>query len=296
MGALAAVSYWIGCAQCLNCELEKAAINILRSEKIARAAKIPWREATLKSLLSHLVYYYQGKIDLAHETSQQAVRLAEESGDIYSKAFAYSCHGISFFGKGSFQEAVELLSIGREFSERLNHDWWHPWSNQFLGEVYFEIGQYQKARDHYEKAAFLFDQHGTWPSSNIVSKIGLARTQILLNKEDVSLEALYGYANVAKGKLYEGWIRRYISEILLSMDEGRISEAEEWIKEAITSDNRNGTLFELGRDYSVYATILARKGEQSQAQESLHSAIDIFKECAAYGWVKKHEEELASFA
>jgi tetratricopeptide (TPR) repeat protein len=294
--ALAAVSYWLGCAQSMNCEFEKAAINIRRTEKIVRAAKIPWREATLKSLISHLVYYYQGRIDLANETSRQALRIAEESGDIYSKTFAYSCHGISCFGKGSFQEAVELLCIGREFSERLNHDWWHPWSNQFLGEVYFEIGQYQKARDHYEKAASLFDRFGTWPSHNIVSKMGLARIQILHNREEVNLEALYGYANVAKAKYCQGWIRRYISEILLSMHERRISEAEEWIKEAITADNRNGTLFELGRDYSVYAAILRRKGEESRARESLHSAIDIFKECGAEGWVKKYEEEMASLA
>jgi len=291
---LASVNYWIGCAQCLNCELEKAAINIGRTEKIVRAAKISWLEATLKSLLSHLVYYYQGRIDFAYETSRQAVRIAAESGDIYSKAFAYSCHGISCFGKGFFQEAVELLSIGREFSERLNHDWWHPWSNQFLGEVYFETGQYKKARDHYEKATSLFDRNGTWPSNNIVSKIGLARTQVLHNKEDVSLEAIYGYVKVVKAKLFEGWIRRYISEILLSMDEGRISEAEEWIKQAITADSRNGTLFELGRDYSFYAAILRRKGEKSEAQENLQSAIEIFKECGADGWVRKAEKELAT--
>jgi class 3 adenylate cyclase/tetratricopeptide (TPR) repeat protein len=293
MFTLASVSYWIGCAQCLNCELEKAAINIGRAGKIVRAAKIPWREATLKSLLSYFVYYCQGKIDLAHETSRQAVRIAEESGDIYSKAFAYSCHGISCFGKGSFQEAVEFLSIGKEFSERLNHDWWHPWSNQFLGEVYFETGQYQKAREYYYKATSLFNRNGTWPSNNIVSKIGLARTQVLHNKEDVSLEAIYGYIKVVKAKPFEGWIRRYISEILLNMDEGRISEAEEWIKQAITADSKNGTLFELGRDYSFYAAILRRKGEESEAQENLQSAIEIFKECGADGWAEKTELELS---
>jgi len=106
----------------------------------------------MKSLLSHLVYYYQGRIDLAYETSNEAVRIADESGDIFSKTFAYACHGISCFGKGSFQEAIEFLSIGRESSEKLDQYWWRPWSNHFLGEVYFEIGEYQKAGDHYAKA------------------------------------------------------------------------------------------------------------------------------------------------
>ena len=296
MAALAVASYWLGCAQALNCEFEEAGANIGRSEKIQRAAKIPWREATLKSLLSHLVYYSQGRIDLAHETSRQAVRIAEESGDIFSKTFAYCCHGISCFGRGSFQEAVELLSMGREFSEKLDQYWWKPWSNHCLGEVYFETGQYQKARDHYYKAASLFDHYGNWPSTTILSKIGLVRAQILNNEKDFNIETLYHFVSAARAKLYEGWIRRYMGEILLNMDEERISEAEEWINEAITADYENGTLFELGRDYLVYSAILRRKGEESQARESLHRAMEIFKGCGADGWEEKAEKELASLS
>ena len=296
MAALAVASYWLGCAQALNCEFEEASANIGRSEKIQRAEKIPWREATLKSLLSVFVYYNQGRIDLAHETSRQAVRIAEESGDIFSKTFVYCCHGISCFGRGSFHEALELLSIGREFSEKLYQYWWKPWSNHFLGEVYFETGQYQKARDHYYKAASLFDHYGNWASATILSKIGLVRAQILNNEKDFNPETLYGYVSAAKAKVYEGWIRRYMGEILLNMDEDRISEAEEWINRAITADSENGMLFELGRDYLVYSAILRRKGEESQAQESLHRATEVFKKCGADGWVEKTEKEMSSLS
>ena len=58
----------------------------------------------------------------------------------------------------------------------------------------------------------------------------------------------------------------------------------------------NRTLFEFGRDYLVYSTILRRKEEESQDQESLHRAIEIFKDCGADGWVKKYEEEMAAFS
>jgi tetratricopeptide (TPR) repeat protein len=292
MTNVAEVSYWLGCAHYLNCDFEKAEINIGRSIEISKAAKLLYVESTFKALLSHLVYYSQGKIDLAIKLSKEAVTIADASGDIWSKTFAYSAHGISCFGKGFFEEALEFLLKGREMSEKLDQYWWKPWSNHFLGEVYFEIGEYQKAQNHYEEAASLFSLYGNWPSSSTVSKIGLARAQIF-NEEDVNLEALYGYANVAKAKVYEGWLRRHVSEILLSMGETRISEAEKWIKEAITADNRNGTLFELGRDYWVCAAILKRKSEESQARESLHSALEIFKECGADGWVKKCEKELA---
>ena len=46
----------------------------------------------------------------------------------------------------------------------------------------------------------------------------------------------------------------------------------------------------------VYTTILRRKGEESQAQESFQRATEIFKECGADGWVKKYEEEMASLS
>jgi len=295
MMSLSVVSYWIGCAQHFTCEFEKAHINIGRSEKITRAANIRWRESTMKSLLSHLVYYYQGRIDLAYETSNKAVKIADESGDIFSKTFAYACHGISCFGKGSFQEAIKFLSIGEEFSEKLDQYWWKPWSNHFLGEVYFEIGQYQKATDHYAKAVSLFDRYGNWPSPTIVSRIGLARAKTMNNEEDLNLEALYSYVSKNKARLYEGWIRRYVAEVL-NMNEDITSEAEDWIRAAIAADEKNRVLFELGRDYSVYAAILKRKGEESLSLENLSRAIEIFKKCGAYGWIEKAEEEFASLS
>ena len=75
------------------------------------------------------------------------------------------------------------------------------------------------------------------------------------------------------------------------MDEDITSEAEDWIRAAIAADDKNGVLFELGRDYLVYAVILKRKGDQSKAKENLSKSIEIFKECGADGWVEKYEKE-----
>lgn len=116
------------------------------------------------------------------------------------------------------------------------------------------------------------------------------------NEQDFNLENLYGYISAVKAKVHEGWIRRYMGEILLNIDEERISEAEKWINEAITADNENGMLFELGRDYLVYSAILRRKGEESKAQESLHRATEVFKKCGADGWVEKNEKEISSLS
>jgi DNA modification methylase len=116
------------------------------------------------------------------------------------------------------------------------------------------------------------------------------------NERDIDLASLYGYVTENKLEVNDGWIRRNICEILLNFDDQQMPEAEDWIKKAIETDKRNGTMWNLGRDYTVYAELLKRKGDQTKAKENLNKAIDIFKECGAYGWVTKAEEELAALS
>ena len=56
--------------------------------------------------------------------------------------------------------------------------------------------------------------------------------------------------------------------------------------------HRIGMMFDLGRDYAVYAELLKRKGYLAQAEENLNKAIEIFRECGADWWVKKAQEAL----
>jgi tetratricopeptide (TPR) repeat protein len=118
-----------------------------------------------------------------------------------------------------------------------------------------------------------------------------------MNKEkDVNLDTLYTFAERNKVKLTEGWVQRYIGEILLNIDDRHKSESEHWIQKAIEADQRNRMMFNLGRDYALYADLFKRKGDRPKARESLGKAIEIFKECGADGWVEKYEKELAAFA
>lgn len=292
MPAIATASFWLGNAQHFNCEFGKAEINIRATYHIIKGAGISWRAATVKSCLGYFVYYNQGRVDLAYETTRKGVKIAEKSGDIFSKTFAFSCHGISCFGKGLFEESLDYLSMGIELSGKLDHQWWQPWANHFIAEVYFETGHYKKAKKHYFTAASLFEKFGNWPSSTIVSKIGFERTKPFHN-EIIDIDTLHSCVSTVKAKLYQGCIRRYVSEILFNLKEERNSEAEAWIKKAIESDDRNGVMFELGRDYAFYAGILKHKGDNSSAQENLNRALDIFRKNGAQGWVEKYERGLA---
>jgi len=55
-------------------------------------------------------------------------------------------------------------------------------------------------------------------------------------------------------------------------------------------------MWNLGRDYSLYAELFKRKGNQSKAKENRNKAIEILKECGSDGWVEKYEKELVTFS
>ncbi len=160
-----------------------------------------------------------------------------------------------------------------------------------LGETYFEMGDFERSKEHYEKASWVLENNRLWPSWANVGKVGLARSKVMNKEKDVNLESLYAHSRNNKVKVVEGWIQRYIGEILLNIDDQHISEAEHWIQKAIEADQRNRMMFHLGKDYALYAELFKRKGDRLKAQENLGKAIEIFKECGADGWVEKDGKE-----
>ena len=75
----------------------------------------------MKSCIAMTIYGLQGKADLAYQTSHEGLKLAEESGDTFSKAEAYTSCGISDYVKGFLDKAEEHFVKGIAFSERINY-------------------------------------------------------------------------------------------------------------------------------------------------------------------------------
>ncbi|HUT83655.1 MAG TPA: adenylate/guanylate cyclase domain-containing protein, partial [Thermodesulfobacteriota bacterium] len=125
-------NYWLGYAFSLNCEFERASDHLEKSLNTAVQANNVVFTVVIKSLISNLVFFRQGDINQAYQVSQEAMRIAEESGDIFSKLFAHSGHGIACFGKGVFEEATKHLLKVLDFSEKINHFYMNPAGNQFL--------------------------------------------------------------------------------------------------------------------------------------------------------------------
>jgi len=290
----ALASFWFGCALGWNCEFERAAFYLQRALDINLAAKTLWGIAAIKGNLAYSYYYFQGKIDLAFQITSQTLRIAEESGDSFSKGIAYGSHGVSCYGKGLLGEAEKNLIKGVEYLGKTNEGAWNANARLYLGETYFEMGDSLRSKEPYEKGIWILENNGLLPSWSNLGKVGLARSKVMNKEKDVDLESLYAHSRNNKLKAAEGWIQRSIGEILLNIDDQHISEAEHWIQKAIEADQRNRMMFHLGKDYALYAELFKRKGDRLKAQENLGRAIEIFKECGADGWVEKYEKELSS--
>jgi len=291
--SLAQANIWLGLALSLSCEYERALCHWGKALEINVATNTLWGISVLKGLLSIYVYDFQGRIGLGYRTSDEALRIAEESGDIYSKAFGYTFHGYSCYCKGFLEEAEEHLLKGIDFSESIDlHYSAFSMGYLWLGDIYFDMGEYERSQDCFKKVISWLEQSKLIPSFLNLSKIDLARAKVMNNEMDVDLEALYRYEAEHKIGMYDGLMSRYIGEILLNIDEKHISEAEDWISKAIEADSRNGMMFWLGKDYAAYAELLKRKGDTQKAKEKLKHAIEIYKECEAEGWVEKAEQEL----
>jgi class 3 adenylate cyclase/tetratricopeptide (TPR) repeat protein len=284
-------NYWMAYALSLSCEFDKALRHLEEVLEVVSAKGTFWRISTMKSLTSHLTYHYR-KLDQAHEMSHDAVRVAEESGDIYSQAMGHSCLGITLHAKGSTDSARKHLLIGQEHAMRIDLFFWLAMTSQYLGEMCLDTGEFEAAKDHYERAIHFMEEIGWLPSWINLNRIASARAKVMLGEKAVDLESLHSYVRDNRITLYEGWMRRHLGEILLNMGDAIMSEAETLIKEAIEADDRNGVISHLGRDIAVYAELFKRKGDKEKAKEQLGRAIGIYKECGADGWVTKAEEEL----
>jgi tetratricopeptide (TPR) repeat protein len=263
-------SHWMGHALSESCEFESALGYLERDLKISTMANIPWSISIMKSCIAINVYCFQGKVDLAYQTSHEGLRLAEESGDTLSKAEAYTSLGFSSYFKGLLDEAEKHLVRGITFSEKINYSVLGVAASMFLGETYFDRGEYQKSQHYHNKSISSLDKSRIWPSRIGLSKILLARAKVMNNDKAINLDTLYEGAEQNKVKLQEGLIAGGIGEILMNIDDDHIIESEHWIQKAIEADQRNRKrLCPLCRVVQTKRRSIESPGESWQSNQNL---------------------------
>jgi class 3 adenylate cyclase/tetratricopeptide (TPR) repeat protein len=276
-----------------NCEFKRGLERYRKVLNLSEATNNSVAIATVKSNMSANHYFWRGKMDLAFQTSLESLKIAEECGDIFAKGAAYMAHGASCFGRGLFPEAAGFLTDALTFSEKMNESAWGSTTCTLLGDLYTEQRMLEKAQNYLQRGiAFMEKAHILFSFRNC-SNFLLKKTKVLSGDSDMDPAPLREDYQQNRLKVFEGWIAKDIGEILMSIDHGHLREAEEWIRKAVEADSRNEMRWHLGRDYALYAELCKRKGEPLKAKENLDTALEIFNECGADGWVKKYEQELA---
>jgi class 3 adenylate cyclase/tetratricopeptide (TPR) repeat protein len=291
--SLVVVNSWAGQVLAVHCEFEKASDHFEEAISFQVQANNKVWVSVLKGLLSMFVYCPLGKIHQAYETSREAVRIADDLGDIYPKTNAYICHGIACLARGRFKEAQDYLRKGIYFRDKMNSYIYGAVVHKGLSDAYYQTGNYQGAINQLQQAIWFMENKIMYRSWLNLCKIALARAKVMNNEPEIDLAELYGFVSENRIKSHEGRIRKYIAEILLGLDGNHLKSAKNWILQAIEADKINGLKFFLARDYALLAEINQRRGEPIKANESMDKAIKIFKECGADGWVEKYTKDPA---
>jgi tetratricopeptide (TPR) repeat protein len=292
---LALSNTFMGLAHLFNCEFAKALHYTEKALEINVAANVLWGIVAMKTHLTS-EYHFYGKVNLGYKASEEALRIAMESGDIYSEFHAEYAFGQSCYYSGFFEEAEEHLLITSDLAERTNMFSIAGLSNYFLGETYFAMGEYKKSEKHYERAVTFYCMVRIFPSFVNLNKMLLAKAKVMRNEDDIDLREILKYHEETKMNLAEAWMESCVGSILLNIDDQHLSEAEDWINKAIETYQKYGMMWDLAQDYALYAELYKRKGDPSKARENLNKAINILKECGADGWVERYEKELASLS
>jgi len=168
------------------------------------------------------------------------------------------------------------------------------WSSFCLGNIYCERKDYKKAQNYFETGILFLKKGKLMPSWMRAIKICVDKTKLMQGDLKMDLKSLYTYAYENRFKSYDGWLSRFLCEILMNMDDDHKSEAEDWIKRSIELDEKRGLRWNLAKDYTVYSDLFKKNRDSVKAKENLSKAIDIFKQCGAAGWVENYEKELTA--
>ncbi len=285
---------WSGTARSVTCDFELSLVYFGKALDTCSVGNNLMGISTMKSNIGCCNGFY-GKIIPAYESGVDAVKMAEKSGDMYSKAIAYISLGFACYCRGLLDEAEKNLLAGKDCSCKLNLFWWSAFADFNLGRIYFEADKYQKSHDHYLEAVSALKHIGLMPTFVNLLRILAARSEVMMaGKTD--LDKVYQWFRENNFRLYDGWMPRYIADILLRMDGNHISEAESWIKKAIEANKGNGMRFESAKSNALYADFFRKKGDIQGAKEQLTKAINLFRECGADGWVTRTEKALVELS
>jgi predicted ATPase len=228
-----------------NAEFEKALPCFEKALEINVMSNVLWGISAIKSNIVLFFYMPQGKFEVAYQTSQEALKIADESGDIYSKGLANFALGVAYYGKGFLEEAEEHLLKSVDFLQKSNNLVYGASANAFLGCTYFDMEDYNTSQEYYKKSISLFRHCNSVPSYIIWNKFAVVLAKVMNKEKDINLNEIFKWHEDIRQKWIEGWASNCIGKILSNIDDQHILEAEVWITRAIETNQKYGMMWNL---------------------------------------------------
>lgn len=101
-------------------------------------------------LLGAGLHKRQGRYQQALEWGEQALRMAEQIGNIREQAAAYKILGGTSFNLGNFPQALEFISQSLELYEKIQDLDGVSYAHNDLAVILHNVGQLNESRKHYE--------------------------------------------------------------------------------------------------------------------------------------------------
>jgi class 3 adenylate cyclase/tetratricopeptide (TPR) repeat protein len=236
-----------------------------------------------------------GRFEEAIRVGDEGVRIAEETGHVFSQIYAYLFVGNALLRKGDFQRGLQPLSHSYDLCKATRAKLLLPLSAASLGYAHVRMGKISRGLELLERATMAARQH--------VIKFQLAQeltwlgeAYVLANNYERALgharNALdYAEKNGEKGD--EAWALWLLGEIHARLDSSQARKAEEYLLRAldIAAKHFMGPLvahidFGLGKLYR-------RQRAWNEAQSQFESAMSLYRDLGMNYWLETTEAELA---
>jgi tetratricopeptide (TPR) repeat protein len=236
-----------------------------------------------------------GRFEEAIRVGDEGIRIAEETGHVFSQIYAYLFVGNALLRKGDFQRGLRPLSHSYDLCKAMRAKLLLPLSAASLGYAHVRMGKISRGLELLNSATVAAEQHVIkFQLSQELTWLGEA--YVLANNHERALthawKALeYAERNGEKGD--KAWALWLLGEIHGRLDSSQAHKAEAYLLRSydIAVKQFMGPLvahidFGLGRLYR-------RQGAWNEAQSQFESAMSLYRDLGMNYWLEMTEAELA---
>ena len=221
------------------------------------------------------INWLRGKYETALEYYNDALKMADSLRNESMQGMINLLAGIAYQDMGYYDLATGRILLATELFEKMNYLSKLPYAYNYLGSVYFELQDNEKALSSFRKALDGFLQNGDqWGKAVTYRYMGRSFRRLQLSDSALYyFRASLALANNLNDKSGELYSRRFLAEVLFEQgeqDSARILFNENIDKSVLTGNIREkvNNLYDLGLLY-------IREGKLQKAVSFLQDAVII---------------------